>query len=55
MDHVSTVGVIWVDVRAGDVPPLDGGVDASTETLLTAGGHGQGQNRAAGKEKTEIN
>lgn len=36
-----TVGVIRVHVRAGDVPPLDRGIDSATETLLAAGGHGQ--------------
>lgn len=38
---VCTVGVVGVYVWAGDVPPLDGGVDASTETLLTTRGHRQ--------------
>lgn len=36
-----TVGVVRVHVRTGDVPPLDGGIDSATETLLATGGHGQ--------------
>lgn len=49
-----TVGIVWVHVGAGDVPPLDGGVDASTVTLLTTGGHRQRQHGTTGERQREI-
>lgn len=45
-ESVRTVGIVGVDVGAGDVPPLDGGVDAAAETLFTCGGHRQRQHWA---------
>ncbi len=50
---VCTVGIVGVHVRAGDVPPLDGRVDSSTETLLTAGGHRQRQHWTTGGGRGE--
>lgn len=49
--HRHTVGVVGIYVGAGDVPPLDVGVDAAAEALLPAGGHGQRQHRTAAEER----
>lgn len=49
-----TVCVVGVHAGAGDVPPLDGGVQPSAETLLTAGGHHQRQHGSpADKQRVE--
>lgn len=45
-----TVGVVGVHIRAGDVPPLDGGIDAAAETLLATGGHRQRQHWTTGEQ-----
>lgn len=49
-----TVCVVGVHAGAGDVPPLDGGVQPSAETLLTAGGCHQRQHGSpADKQRVE--